>query len=169
MRLDVESLRGRHPRLAPESAGVLALNVAVALDRRHKPGVVMATEAFGAAVDASLSWQPRPSDASEMLDIDKVTELGAEAIALVLVHEMRGWVARRRLQKGEYADWLLLDQQGQLVALEVSGTDHDDAAARMREKLVQVAKCVAGRTRAACVVRFEGPTTAIKDCPTSLR
>jgi hypothetical protein len=166
--LDVDSLRERHPRLLPESAAALSLNVAVALDRRHKPGVKMDTNAFGTVVEASVSWQARPSNAAEMLDRKKVTELGAEAIALILVHETRGWVARRRLQEGEFADWLLMDKDGRKVALEVSGTDEESAEGRMREKLEQVAKCTAGQTRAACVVRFLDPLARAKELPSVL-
>jgi hypothetical protein len=128
----------------------------------------MQTNAFGAAIQASVSWQARPVDAAEMLDRKRVTELGAEAIALVLVHETRGWVVRRRLQEGEFADWLLLDQDGRKVALEVSGTDQESAEGRMCEKLLQVANCTAGETRAACVVRFLEPLTNAKECPPAL-
>jgi hypothetical protein len=63
---------------------------------------------------------------------------------------------------------LLLDQEGRRVALEVSGTDEESVEARMREKLMQVAKCTAGRTRAACVVRFLEPLTSAQECPQAL-
>jgi hypothetical protein len=72
-----------------------------------------------------------------MLDANRVTELGAEAVALALVHETQGWIARRRLQRGDSADWLLEDESGKLVALEVSGTVVGDAQARLAEKLLQ--------------------------------
>ena len=98
-----------------------------------------------------------------MLDANVVTELGAEALALTLVHETRGWVARRRLQRGEFADWLMDAPDGKVVALEVSGTDEGDHEARMRQKLLQVAKCVAGRTLAACVESFLQPSIAAKE------
>jgi len=65
-----------------------------------------------------------------MLDANVVTELGAEALALALVHETRGWVVRRRLQRGEFADWLLDAPDGKVVALEVSGTDTVDRGLR---------------------------------------
>ena len=102
-----------------------------------------------------------------MLDANVVTELGAEALALTLVHETRGWVARRRLQRGEFADWLMTAPDGKVVALEVSGTDAGDHEARMRQKLLQVAKCVAGKTLAACVVSFLQPSIAAKEVLTA--
>lgn len=163
MIIDVESLRDRHPRLLPETVDNLTLNVAVALDRRHQPGVTMGIDLFGLVTEARVSWRSPPTGAATMLDRKRVTELGAEAIALVIVHEARGWVASRRLQEGEFADWLLVDRNGQKVALEVSGTDGESVEARIREKLAQVAKCEAGEMRAACVVRFLEPTTLARD------
>lgn len=165
MNLDVDSLQHRHPRLLAESAADLTLNVAVALDRHHQPGATMGVEVFGVAAQARVSWRARSPDDATMLDRNRVTELGAETIALVIVHETRGWVVSRKLQQGEFADWLLLDRDGRKVALEVSGTDDGNAEARIREKLAQVANCTAGLTRAACVVHFLEPRAIARECP----
>jgi hypothetical protein len=57
---------------------------------------------------------------------------------------------------------LLADAAGGRVALEVSGTDDGDAPGRMRDKLVQVAGCVAAPMRVACVVRFFEPVASVE-------
>jgi hypothetical protein len=159
MKLELESLRDRHPILQPEHTADLALHAAVALHRqRHASGVTLLVEMWSSQVaNVSVHWDARPAHAEETLDAKRVTELGAETLALLLVHEALGWVVRRRLQEGDFADWLLRDRDGGLVALEVGGTREGDPAARMRSKVEQVAKCDEADTRAACVVRFSEP------------
>jgi hypothetical protein len=103
---------------------------------------------------------------AEQLDRHRVTEDGAEALALALVHAARGWVVRRRLQRGDFADWLLVEpSRTHLVALEISGTDDTDDTQRMVDELEQVAKSSAGSQRAACVVRFLDPRVALQLVP----
>lgn len=138
MKLDLDALHARHVRLHPDHAADLALHAAVALQREtHAVGVSLDAHVFRVAAGPTLHWRPRSNDAGEMLDANRVTELGAEAVALALVHETQGWIARRRLQRGDSADWLLEDESGKLVALEVSGTVVGDAQARLAEKLLQ--------------------------------
>jgi hypothetical protein len=168
VRLDLRTLRDRHPRLLPETAAILAVNAAVALERRHGPGVEASLRAFGAESVATIDWEPATERAPLMLDANDVTELGAEALALAAVHETRGWVARRRLQHGEYADWLMTLPDGSVAALEISGTDEGDHEVRMRQKLLQVAKCVVGKTLAACVVSFLEPSISAREAPSVL-
>lgn len=103
--------------------------------------------------------------ASALLDVNRVTEDTAEAIALALVHHARGWVVRRRLQRGDFADWLLMDPAHNLVALEVSGVSHPDGGARMRTKIIQVQKCSIRPTRAACVVTLASPESSLVEVP----
>lgn len=156
--IDLEALHERHPCLLPEHTAALALFAATALQRaNHAPGVEVQVDVLGTVGVEPFTWAPRPVDATlATLDANHITEFGAEALALSLVHESRGWVVRRRLQRFESADWLLEDGAGELVALEVSGTVDGDAADRMRDKLVQVAKADAVRC-VACVVRFLEP------------
>jgi hypothetical protein len=165
MKLDLDALRMRHPAIPIERAGDLILNAAIALQRRHAPGISMAALVLRERQATTLSWTPRAPADAEQLDEVNATELGAEAIALALVHATHGWMVRRRLQRREYADWLLVDAAGSHVAMEVSGTDDGDAAGRMRDKLDQVSKCVAAPTRVACVVRFLEPTATLEQHP----
>jgi hypothetical protein len=161
MRLDLERLKEAHPLLPASTAAEYAHRAAVALELRHAPGVI-ATVRLGVEEHvATLHWNDRPTADALMLDRHRATEDGAEAVALSLVHASQGWVLQRRLQRGEHADWLLRDRRGGLVALEVSGTDDGDEAARLREKVAQVALCELGSLRAACVVRFLEPRAAL--------
>ena len=68
---------------------------------------------------------------------------------------------RRRLQRGESADWLLRDAQARLVALEVSGIDKGDDSQRLRIKLEQVRGATVGNRRAACVVELASPRATV--------
>jgi hypothetical protein len=165
MKLDLEGLRIRHAQLPMEHASDLGLHAAVALARRHAPGVEMRSTVLLEQYSHVLSWTVRSAGAAQQLDENRATELGAEAIALSLVHATRGWVVRRRLQRTEFADWLLADANGAPVALEVSGTDDGDARGSMRRKLEQVGKCVAAPLRVACVVRFMEPVASVEQSP----
>jgi len=74
------------------------------------------------------------------------------------------------MQREEHADWLL-EETGenarQVVALEVSGVDRGDIAARLAEKLGQVARSEDVDQRWAGVVGFEEPAAAL--CSTEAR
>lgn len=91
-----------------------------------------------------------------MLDYHRITEDCAEAIALGVVNVILGWVVRRRLQRGEFGDWLLVDRTGKHVALEVSGTVDGDGATRLAEKVAQVSKSNAN-IKSAFVVELKPP------------
>jgi hypothetical protein len=162
MRLDIERLADAHPLLPAPTAQDLAHKAALALQRRHLPGVVAQVTVMAESHRPTLQWKERAATDAQQLDRHRVTEDGAEAVALALVNAMRGWVVLRRLQRGEHADWLLRDTKSRrLVALEVSGTDDGDGAARLVAKLAQVAESRAARIRAACVVGFLEPHAAL--------
>lgn len=166
MKLDLERLKEIHPRLPRSTAAEYAYRAALALQRRHAPGVELALREVAASACATLHWTERASVGVDQLDRHRVTEDAAEAVALVLVHASRGWVVSRRLQRGEHGDWLLHDPRaGSLVALEVSGTDDGDAETRMTEKMAQVERSSAAEIRAACVVRFREPCAALELLP----
>lgn len=102
-----------------------------------------------------------PSKTGEQRDHHRVTEDGAEALALALVNIVRGWVVRRRLQRGEFADWLLQAPGDLLVALEVSGIDGTPDHRRLEEKLRQVKRAKVGDHQSACVVAFGPPAASL--------
>ena len=162
MKLDLEMLRQMHPLLPASTAIEYAHRAAVGLDRHsHKPGVVMEADLDGEPERAHLHWIPSPTNDLAQIDRHRVTEDAAEAIALALVHEARGWVVRRRLQRGESADWLLVDRKRSHVALEVSGIDGTDNGRRLREKKEQARQTTAAPCKAACVVELAAPRATL--------
>lgn len=162
MRLDLETLRQLHPKLSVETASGYAHCAAIALQRHHTPGVSAAVNADAERSDATILWTVRPAEDAEQKDAKRVTEDGAEAVALALVKHAWGWTVSRRLQQGESADWLMIDEASHKVALEVSGTDDGDISGRMSGKLKQVQRCRLAPERVACVVRFRGPEISVQ-------
>lgn len=139
-----------------------AHRAAIGLERHdHTSGVVMAVELDGENNLASLHWTTCPPADAVQLDRHRVTEDAAEAIALALVHEAKGWVVLRRLQRGESADWELVDAASLSVALEVSGMDKGDNQRRIRDKSVQASRATAAATKAACVVELATPRATL--------
>ena len=158
MKLDLDQLASQHPRLPKLTVAEYTHQGALGLGRHgHQPGVGMPADLDGEAHETTVHWTPSPRSDAELLDRHQITEDAAEAIALVLVHVARGWVVRRRLQRGEFADWLLEDPSSARVALEISGTDDKNGASRMREKREQVRKSSVAAIRAACVVALGAP------------
>lgn len=157
--IDLEAL-SQTTGLSPDSAEPLAFRAAMALQRRHEPGVSLVAEGLGPPVRVALVWRKRTA-VPEHEDINRVTEEGAEAIALALVASTRKWRVGRRLQstRGERADWLLKDPTGAHVLLEVGGTDEGELSAGLARKRQQVESSpFASRCAlAACVVRFAEP------------
>src|SRR5262249_16165631 len=118
-----------------------------------------------AAMRGQLAW---PScDLADLMqhDQNRVTEDGAEAIALALAYCDRGWRVVRRLQREEHADWLLEQTSAgtrQLVALEVRGVDRGRMTARLTEKLAQVARTSDVDQQWAVIVRFKKPMVTLR-------
>jgi hypothetical protein len=162
MDLQLSQLHELHPLLAQTTAFEYAHRAAVGLRRHsHSPGV-----SLGIALDdqwrrGTLHWQEASLNSGEQLDFHRVTEDAAEAIALALVHVAKGWVVRRRLQRGEFADWLLVDSDGHRIAMEVSGVDTVDAA-RLQEKVEQVRKSKVSGGKVACVVELGPPRSRLR-------
>ena len=87
---------------------------------------------------ASLFWSPADLKEAGQHDENRITEDGAEAVMLSLGHSQRAWRVVRRMQRSEYADWLLettLRGKRKLVALEVSGVDRGSITSRLANKL----------------------------------
>lgn len=162
MKLDLLELKRMHPLLPASTAAEYAYRAAIGLERHHhSSGVALATSLDGTFGDATLHWMsPAPGDENQ-LDRIRITEDTAEAIALALVHEGLGWIVRRRLQRGEHADWLLQDGEARHVALEVSGIGGGRDPRRLREKIIQVARARVAECRAACVVELSHPLATL--------
>jgi hypothetical protein len=155
-------LKDMHPLLPLSTAVEYGHRAAVGLERhRHEPGVALATLLESVAHNASLHWAGSPFGDSDQLDQHQITEDAAEAIALALVHVARGWVVRRRLQRGESGDWLLQAPSSHLVALEISGIDEGEDSGRLRLKLEQVSRATIASQRVACVVELSTPRATV--------
>ena len=152
--------------LPEDTVAPLAHRAAVALERRHRPGVHLTGTVEGLTIDEQVRWRARTPGAAVYEDLNRVTEEGAEAIALALALLHRGWRVERRLQSrlAEGADWLLVDaSSGSEIVLEVSGTDEQDLTVLFGRKLDQARRSpFAGvGTPAACVVRFLEPSAKL--------
>lgn len=158
MEFDLRLLGEMHPFLAKSTAVELAYRAAIGLGRHgHKPGVHLSSSQSEHEKDVLL-WEEAADEASAQLDFHKVTEDAAEAIALVFASVANGWTILRRLQRWEFADWLLVDRENSRVVTEVSGVDATDTGGgRLREKILQVAKCTASIIKVACVVELQPP------------
>ena len=106
---------------------------------------------------AEIEWMTQQMNVLEVVARDRVTEYGAEAVALAYVHAKAGWVVKRICRRGESADWLM--QSGRAwLALEISGTASGDALSRLAEKMKQVAQCsLPTNEQLAIVVAFDRP------------
>ncbi len=165
MDLDLGKLREMHPRLPFDLALAMVGRAALALERNaHTPGVRLFLDLERVLSSALLSWPRAELGRIDQHDHNRITEGGAEAVALALAHRYRSWRVIRRMQREEHADWLLEDiREGvrQVVALEITGVDRGSIATRLSEKLAQVGKSADVDQRWAGVVGFEEPLAAL--------
>jgi hypothetical protein len=162
MRLDLMQLKAMHPLLPALTAAEYGHRAAMGLERhQHESGIALATLIEGDMSSASLHWTASAFGDVDQLDRHRITEDAAEGITLALVKVTLGWEVKRRLQRGEFADWLLQDSDARLVALEVSGIDDGDESDRLREKLDQVRRATIANHRVACVVELAAPRATV--------
>ncbi|MEO8903416.1 MAG: hypothetical protein ABI488_14485 [Polyangiaceae bacterium] len=159
--IDLETL-GTLVGLPERAAAPLSYRAAIALGRRHCSGVRLTGSVLEEAIDEDLQWPETEVHAGAYEDINRVTEEGAEAIALALAGSFCSWRVKRRLQSrlAEGADWLLFDPRtDSTIVLEVGGTDEQDLAALLERKISQARRSPFSTrgTPAACVVRFVEP------------
>ena len=98
-------------------------------------------------------------------DDNRITEDAAEAVVLAIASKLRQWRVVRRMQREEFADWLLEDTthgRRHIVALEVSGVDRGSIKTRLSGKLKQVSQSVDVDERWAGVAGFEEPAAALR-------
>lgn len=158
MKLDLARLKEMHPLLPAVTAADRAHCAAVGLGRHgHTPGVAMTATLDTGEHQTELDWAVAPAEHATQLDPHRVTEDAAEAVSLALVNVARGWVVKRRLARGEAADWLLADPEQGVVALEVSGIDSGAVTTRLKEKLRQAARATAAPRQFASVVELATP------------
>jgi hypothetical protein len=167
MEIDLAELRDMHPRLPEDLVLLMTIRAALGLQRNgHGSPVAISLDLEPVAASGMLGWPGTELANLDQHDHNRVTEDGAEAVALALAHRDRGWRVVRRMQREEHADWLLEQQRGdevrQIVALEVSGVDRGNIAARLADKLAQVALAEDVDQRWAGVLGFEEPAAALR-------
>jgi len=154
-----------HKRLPADLAVVMVGRATLALERNsHVSGVSLSLDLERVMSTGLLSWPAADLSHLDQHDYNRITEEGAEAVVLAVAHRHRAWTIVRRLQREEYADWLLeetIDNRRQVIALEISGLDKGRITARLKQKLAQVLKSVDVDKRWAGVVGFEKPTLAM--------
>lgn len=156
MRLVLQDLCSIHPALRAHPVDLFKYG-GLALQRAgHTSPVRTGIDHNGAQSTAEIEWLSQGLTLLDVLDSHRITEDGAEAVALSYTNSKAGWVMKRRLQRGESADWLLHSEAGWLV-LEVSGMIAGDPLARLKEKKQQVARCSLPAERLAIVVAFDRP------------
>ena len=164
--IDLACLNDMHPHLPGDMVLVMAMRAALGLQRhKHSSGVELQVAMESAAHRWILTWVAADLGTVNQHDSKRITEDGAEAIALAVVHKTRAWRVVRRLQQEEHADWLLehlVNGIRKLVAFEISGTDQSSIGVRMRAKLAQVARSTDVDQRWAAVVSFEQPEVALQ-------
>jgi hypothetical protein len=163
--IDLAKLGEMHTRLPVDLAITMAGRAGLALERNaHRPGVRLSLDLERVLTNAMLSWPGADMSGIDQHDDNRITEDGAEAVALAVAHRHRAWRVIRRMQREEHADWLLEGaHEGvrQLVALEVSGVDRGSIGRRLSEKLAQVDKATDADQRWAGVVGFAKPVCAL--------
>jgi hypothetical protein len=166
MKIDLKKLREMHPELPGDVAVAILVRAALALQRNgHATGAGVSLQVERAVSEGSLSWTHADMTTIKLHDHNRITEDGAEAVTLAVMHRHLEWRVVRRMQREEYADWLLertADGDRETAALEVSGVDRGSIASRLTQKLEQVAKSMDVDQRWAGVVGFAQPIAAIE-------
>jgi hypothetical protein len=124
----------------------------------HRTPVEADTNDDGVEGSAEIHWQWRDTNLVDdvLIDRNRLTEDGAEGIAITYLHAKSAWVVKRRIQQGEYADWLM-QREADFMAVEVSGTAEGNAFTRLKEKKQQIARCSLPAERIAIVIAFDKP------------
>ena len=164
--MDLGSLCRMHPRLPMDMAAVMIGRAALGLqNQKHSPGATLHMVVEDQHHMATLLWPLTAPEVGLQHDDNQITEDGAEAIALAMTHEVKGWRVFRRLQRNEHGDWLLERQAGtkfERIPVEVSGVAKGGITNRMREKLKQVGRNTEYAECCATVVGFEKPEASMQ-------
>jgi hypothetical protein len=164
MELHLTRLQEMHPILGLSAALEYEYRAAVGLARHaHSPGVRLAISLDGGRQRGHLHWSEASQGSDIQLDFHRVTEDAAEAVAMAVVFVGWGWTIVRRLQRREKGDWLLIDADGNYIAMEVSGVDGvDTGQRRLREKVQQVRQSSTRGSKVACVVELSPPRSRLR-------
>jgi hypothetical protein len=166
MDINLADLREMHPLLPEDLALVMIGRAALSLQRNsHGSPVNIRLDMDRVVTRGKLAWPGSDPGFLDQHDSKRLTEDGAEAIALAHGHRARGWRVVRRMQQGESADWLLEgSREGtrQRIALEVSGVARGSITSRLTKRLKQVSQSEDVDQQWAGIVGFEEPVTALR-------
>lgn len=166
MEINLADLREMHPRLPEDLALVMIGRAALSLQKNgHGSPVGIRLDVDRAVTRGKLAWPGSDPSFLEQHDSKRLTEAGAEAVALAHGHRAHGWRIVRRMQQGESADWLLdgsSEGTRQLIALEVSGVARGSITSRLTKKLKQVLESEDVDQQWAGIVGFEEPVSALR-------
>lgn len=166
MDIDLAELREMHPLLPEDLTLVMIGRAALSLQKNgHGSPVNIRLDVDRTVTRGKLAWPGSDPAFLDQHDSKRLTEDGAEAIALALGSRARGWRVVRRMQQGESADWLLEDSgegTSQRIALEVSGVARGSITSRLTQKLKQVLQSEDVDQQWAGIVGFEEPVTALR-------
>jgi len=164
--IDLSCLCQMYPQLPGDMVVIMVIRAALGLQRNgHSPGADLQMSIERVVSRCALLWPAADLATAEQHDYNRITEDGAEAIALAVAHKTMAWRLVRRIQQEGHGDWLLEHQHKgmrKLVAFEVSGVDTGSIRGRLREKLAQVAKTVDVDERWAGVIGFQRPEAALQ-------
>ena len=161
IQMNLDDLGVMHPKLRGHPVSLAKLAVLALRRAGHTPPIQIWTDNDGRTALGNIAWRSQHMHVLEMLDRKRVTEEGAEAVALAYVHVTQGWIVKRRLQQDEGAHWLLTNN-GRELALEVSGMESRNFTGRLAlKKLQMLAQCSLRTERLAVVVEFEGPLIVV--------
>ena len=162
--LPIDNMDSRHWGLVLEVAAYLRQGAVVALDRNHGPPAVFDVKDLGSLVLRTLvHWAPVDQRIRDSWNQSNSTEQGACACAIAALELVDGYLVVRRAERPSGADYYvappsaLADDLESQLRLEVSGCDHERAAAvygRLREKVEQLQRGHSPLPGVAVVVGF---------------
>lgn len=162
MKIELHKLIEYHPKLRGHAidygrSGALALQRA-----NHRSPVKTTVFENGTTFETVVSWRRAQMTTLVSTDDNRLTEDGAEAVALGYIRQVGGWTIKRRTRRGEFADWVL-EKDSSWCAMEISGVAVGDASGRLRQKVAQVRRCTLPAARLAVVVQFESPQILVEN------
>ena len=162
------------PGIAPGLGSALAEAGAVCLDSKgHQPGVLLAVRGISNR-NYTLDWTPSTAQVQRAWQYNRATELGAEAIAVLLAQSETPYTIVEASERGSGIDYWLGDEWGitfqRKARLEISGirrrgetmVSESIIAARVDDKMQQTARSDDSQTPAyVIVVEFGRPVAEV--------
>jgi hypothetical protein len=169
----LHDLHARHPGVTPVISAYYFEATRVCLDRHHASPIGFVIERGHVSLHVTARWPLTDARTRGAWGnhID-TTETGAYCVALAAMETSDGLVAIRRAEQLTGADYYVArasesaDDLEQHRRLEVSGVDRGGIAvlrARLRKKLVQIARGLSNLPAIACIVGFRARIIIAQD------